>query len=93
MCGILRGPHNLVCPMCLGPEETHLDRMEHSLKWIGLGRITTCDSTLDHFMAYEIILKEKIKKNFCILFWLNDILFGGGHKCVSESVSLVKSLS
>lgn len=72
-------------------------------EWIGYGQLSTCVGVLDHLKAFGNLLKGKIKKNLCILFWLyvswsiwlvrNEILFKGGHKGIIETVTLAKNLS
>lgn len=70
-CRIILGPHNLVCPLCFGQDETLLHLIFSCLKsdqvwimisnWIDIGRITVYDNTLDHLILYESNLKGKIK--------------------------------
>ncbi|XP_050891137.1 uncharacterized protein LOC127096632 [Lathyrus oleraceus] len=110
--GVFIGAHDLVCPFCLRQEESHSHlfllcpismRVWYLTRaWLGLGGVPQCDSLLDHLLAWNIILKGRIKKNLCLLFWVsvswatwlrrNHIIFKDGLKEAKDVFSLVKSL-
>lgn len=76
--GILRGQHNLVCPLCLGLEGNLINiyflcplavKVWHMLsRWIFLDSLAPFVSICDHLAGFMLLIKSKVSKNLYYLF-------------------------
>lgn len=80
---VISGVHNLVCPLCLSPEETYLHFFivfrvstkvwSYILDWFGVNALSSILSIFYHLLLFESLMRRRAKKTYMILICLSFV--------------------